>query len=280
MRRRALADAPRRRGGLVVRHIIPSPPDAPPWISDRLTAIRKSSRSPSSTAWCCPRAGKLPLVFRTLTALPLSFTEFSVACRDLPDRVRERRRRRELRADGGAGAGEPAEPVRHAGRRVGRRRLPARVRAALSVLHDAGDRGRAASRPSASPASRSARSATRARRSTTTRASRCRRGRSARSCCSSTKRICCAAKRCAGRSPQLQLLEPFTMQAVPNEGTPLAMTGMYRVAEQKLAELARRQAEGARAERDAVARLRAPHLARQLRAAARPAHGQPAPKKS
>jgi hypothetical protein len=29
-----------------------------------------------------------------------------------------------------------------------------------------------------------------------------------------------------------------TMQAVPNEGTPLAMTGMYRVAEQKLGELA------------------------------------------
>jgi hypothetical protein len=36
---------------------------------------------------------------------------------------------------------------------------------------------------------------------------------------------------------QLALLEPFTMQAVPNQGTPLAMTGMYRVAEQKLAEL-------------------------------------------
>lgn len=36
---------------------------------------------------------------------------------------------------------------------------------------------------------------------------------------------------------QLQLLETFTMQAVPNQGTPLAMTGLYRVAEQKLAEL-------------------------------------------
>ena len=33
------------------------------------------------------------------------------------------------------------------------------------------------------------------------------------------------------------LLEPFTVQAVPKGGTPLAMTGVHRVAEQKLAEL-------------------------------------------
>ncbi|MCC7485150.1 MAG: SapC family protein [Burkholderiales bacterium] len=36
---------------------------------------------------------------------------------------------------------------------------------------------------------------------------------------------------------QFGLLEPFTMQAVPNEGQPVAMTGMFRVAEPKLAEL-------------------------------------------
>ena len=36
---------------------------------------------------------------------------------------------------------------------------------------------------------------------------------------------------------QLQLFEPFTMQAVPNEGEPLQLTGMYRVSEAKLAEL-------------------------------------------
>jgi hypothetical protein len=35
----------------------------------------------------------------------------------------------------------------------------------------------------------------------------------------------------------LGLLESFTMQAVPNDGTPVAMTGMYRVAEQKMADL-------------------------------------------
>jgi hypothetical protein len=37
---------------------------------------------------------------------------------------------------------------------------------------------------------------------------------------------------------QLGLLETFTMQAIPNEGEPLHLTGMRRVAEQKLAELA------------------------------------------
>jgi hypothetical protein len=37
---------------------------------------------------------------------------------------------------------------------------------------------------------------------------------------------------------ELGLLEPFTMQAKPNEGEPLSLTGMFRVQEQKLAELA------------------------------------------
>ena len=36
---------------------------------------------------------------------------------------------------------------------------------------------------------------------------------------------------------QHQLLEPFTMQAVPNQGEPLQLTGMYRVVETKLAQL-------------------------------------------
>jgi hypothetical protein len=36
---------------------------------------------------------------------------------------------------------------------------------------------------------------------------------------------------------QHQLLEPFTMQAVPNQGEPLQLTGMYRVVEAKLAQL-------------------------------------------
>jgi SapC len=36
---------------------------------------------------------------------------------------------------------------------------------------------------------------------------------------------------------ELGLLEPFTMQAKPNEGAPLSLTGMYRIAEQKLTAL-------------------------------------------
>ena len=35
----------------------------------------------------------------------------------------------------------------------------------------------------------------------------------------------------------LELLETFTMQAIPNEGTPVSMTGLHRVNEQKLAGL-------------------------------------------
>ena len=31
-----------------------------------------------------PEAKKLPLVFRSLTALPLTYTEFALACRDYP----------------------------------------------------------------------------------------------------------------------------------------------------------------------------------------------------
>lgn len=37
---------------------------------------------------------------------------------------------------------------------------------------------------------------------------------------------------------ELRLLETFTMQAVPNQGTPIAMTGMHRIAEGKIAGLA------------------------------------------
>ena len=36
---------------------------------------------------------------------------------------------------------------------------------------------------------------------------------------------------------ELGLLEPFTMQATPNAGEPLSLTGMFRVQEQKLADL-------------------------------------------
>lgn len=37
---------------------------------------------------------------------------------------------------------------------------------------------------------------------------------------------------------RLELLETFTVQAVPNQGVPLSLTGLYRVAEARLVELA------------------------------------------
>lgn len=40
---------------------------------------------------------------------------------------------------------------------------------------------------------------------------------------------------------ELALLEPFTMQATPSQGTPVAMTGMHRIAEAKLVALAPEQ---------------------------------------
>lgn len=43
---------------------------------------------------------------------------------------------------------------------------------------------------------------------------------------------------------QLGLFEAFTVQAVPKGGTPLAMTGVHRVAEQKLAELSADELKG------------------------------------
>ena len=43
---------------------------------------------------------------------------------------------------------------------------------------------------------------------------------------------------------EMDLLEPFTMEAVPRVGAPLAMTGMHRVAEQRLAELADGELKG------------------------------------
>lgn len=57
---------------------------------------------------------------------------------------------------------------------------------------------------------------------------------------------------------ELQLLETFTMQAVPNQGTPIAMTGMYRVAEGKIAGLTPEQLK-ALVEKGVLARVYA-HL--------------------
>jgi len=183
-----------------------------------------------------PEGRKLPLVFRTLTAVPLSFTEFSVACRDFPIAF--------VSGDGG-GSYIPmvvlglenqqnlfvsADNTWEEGAYV-----PAYVRRYPFCMTRVTVDGR-----------------------------------------EQTERVACVEKRAISEKgdalfdkqgeplpawqerqkllfeyeadllrseemcktlAQLGLLEPFTMQAVPNQGAPLAMTGMYRVAEQKLAEL-------------------------------------------
>ena len=184
-----------------------------------------------------PESGKLPLVFRTLTALPLSFTEFAAACRDYPIAF--------VSGDAG-GSFVPMVVlglenqqnlfVTENGAWDGSVYLPAYVRRYPFCMTKVTVDGR-----------------------------------------EQAERVACVEKRAISdkgdalfdengeplpgwqerqkllfeyeadllRSEemcktvaQLQLFEPFTMQAVPNEGAPVAMTGMHRVAEQKLGGLA------------------------------------------
>jgi hypothetical protein len=183
-----------------------------------------------------PEGRKLPLVFRTLTAVPLSFTEFSVACRDLPIAF--------VSGDGGGSY----VPMAILGLESQQNLfvtsdnawadgiyLPAYVRRYPFCMTRVTVDGR-----------------------------------------EHAERVACVEKRAISdkgealfdaqgeplpawaerqkllfeyeadllRSEdmcktlaQLGVLEPFTMQAVPNQGAPVAMTGMHRVAEQKMADL-------------------------------------------
>jgi len=63
----------------------------------------------------------------------------------------------------------------------------------------------------------------------------------------------------AAELKDLDLLEQFTMQAQPNQGTPLQLTGMFRVVEQKLAALDAARIKGL-AERGLLGRIYA-HMA-------------------
>src|SRR5262245_10609992 len=183
-----------------------------------------------------PEGGKLPLVFRNLTALPLSFTEFAVACRDYPIAF----------VSGDAGTNflpmvvlglenQQNLFVTQKGAWDAAVYLPAYVRRYPFCMTRVTVDGR-----------------------------------------EQAERVACVEKRavsdkgdalydeageplpvwaerrnllfeyeadlvrCEEMSrvlAQLQLFEPFTMQAVPNEGNPVAMTGMHRVVEQKISEL-------------------------------------------
>jgi hypothetical protein len=184
-----------------------------------------------------PEARKLPLVFRTLTALPLSYTEFAVACRDYPIAF--------LSSDGGAsyvamavlgmenqqnlfvtadGAWDPAIYLPAYVRRypfcmtrvtVDGREQPERI---VCVEKRAiNDRGEALYDAKGEPLPS---------------------WEERRKLLFEYEADLVRSDEMARVLAGLGLLETFTMQAIPNEGQPLALTGMYRVAEQKLAELA------------------------------------------
>ncbi|HKA45834.1 MAG TPA: SapC family protein [Burkholderiales bacterium] len=187
-----------------------------------------------------PEGGKLPLVFRSLAALPLSFTEFAVACRDYPIAFLsaadgggfipmvvlglENQQNLFVTSDGSweNGAYIPAYVRRYPfcmtkvtvdGREQAERVACVEKRA----INDKGD---ALFDQQGEPLA----------------------GWQAR------QKLLFEYEADLLRSEDmcraigaLQLFDPFTMQAVPSEGEPLAMTGMHRIAEQKLAELAPEQ---------------------------------------
>ena len=184
-----------------------------------------------------PEARALPLVFRNITALPLSFTEFAAACRDYPiafvssDEGRnfvamavlglENQQNLFVAADGGWDAGVylPAYVRRYpfcmTRITVNGQEQPERVacveKRAINekgeALHDA--------KGEPLPAWEERRKLLFEYEADLVRSDE-------------------MARTLAG----LDLLETFSMQAIPNEGSPLAMTGMYRVAEQKFGALA------------------------------------------
>ena len=184
-----------------------------------------------------PEARKLPLVFRNLTALPLSFTEFAAACRDYPIAF--------VSSDGGksfvamAVLGLENQQnlfVEAGGGWDGAVYLPAYVRrypfcmtritvdgqeqperVACVEKRAINDKGEALHNARGEPLP----------------------------VWEERKKLLFEYEADLVRSDEMSralaglgLLETFSMQAIPNEGAPLAMTGMYRVAEQKLGALA------------------------------------------
>ena len=184
-----------------------------------------------------PEARKLPLVFRTLNALPLSYAEFAAACRDYPIAF--------ISSDGGRsfiamavlgldaqqnlfvapdegwdpGAYLPAYVRRYpfcmTRVTVNGKEQPERIACVEKrAIHDKGELlYDAKGEPLAAWSER--------------------------------LKLLFEFEADLARSDELAralaalgLLETFTMQAIPNEGQPIAMTGLYRVSEPKLAALA------------------------------------------
>jgi hypothetical protein len=184
-----------------------------------------------------PEARKLPLVFHNLTALPLSFTEFAAACRDYPiafvssDEGKnfvamavlglENQQNLFVTAGGGWDAGVylPAYVRRYpfCMTRVTVNGQEQAERVACVEKRAINDKGEALHNAKGDPLP----------------------------VWEERKKLLFEYETDLVRSDEmsralagLSLLETFSMQAIPNVGAPLAMTGMYRVAEHKLGALA------------------------------------------
>ena len=183
-----------------------------------------------------PEPRKLPLVFRNLTALPLSYTEFGAACRDYPIAFigseggrqfvamallgLENQQNLFVTADG---AWDPGVYLPAYVRRypfcmtrvtVDGKEQPERI--ACVEKRAINDKGDVLHDPKGNPLP----------------------------VWEERKKLLFDYENDLVRSDEMSrslaelgLLETFTMQAVPNEGEPIAMTGMHRVAEQKLTDL-------------------------------------------
>lgn len=216
-----------------------------------------------------PDGRKLPLVFRSLHAIPVSMTEFIPACRDYPIAF--------VSGDEGAsfvamailGLEGGQNLVRARRRHLGRRGVPPRLRAALPLLHDAGDGGR---QGAAGPH--------RLRREAGNQYRGQRPARRSRHLPAGLGRAQEAVVRVRGRSrPQRadvrEALGARPARALHNAGAaapgPPALdhgdSPRFRAEAQRAAG---RSAQRARASRRTLTRLRAPRVARQLRPAARP----------
>ena len=183
-----------------------------------------------------PAGRKLPLVFRNITALPLSFTEFAVACRDYPVAFvgadvasviamavlgLENQQNLFVTADESwdATAYLPAYVRRYpfCMTRVTVDGREQAERVACVEKRALSERGEALYDAKGEPLAA---------------------WEERRKLLFEYEADLVRAEEMCRELGRLQLLETFNVQAVPHQGTPVALTGMYRVAEQKLAELA------------------------------------------
>lgn len=187
-----------------------------------------------------PEGGKLPLVFRSLTALPLSFTEFSVACRDYPIAF--------LGSSDGGGfvpmvvLGLESQQnlfVTKDGTWDVGTYIPAYVRRYPFCMTKVTVDGKEQAERVACVEKRAISDKGDALYD---------KDGEALATWTERQKLLFEYEADLLRSEELcrtvaalGLFEPFTMQAVPNEGEPVALTGMHRIAEQKLAELAPEQ---------------------------------------